>query len=324
MIKMEEIDKLNLYRGRPYIINQDIQINVPKLGDICDYGEINYYSMVNSLCSVGLDLCWQLEEIGIKFDEISDFNLFRMIISKLYTKDQTRILFGDKIDFSQMKSYTDKDGKIFMMQVELVNVPLKNQPKIAGEHICNIAANEPIEIIEAGQIYSKVRYKNNIGYILSCHIGKKDGRFIIADSTEQQALNDGVYSEIIIDENIYLKMIACIRDMHGLERNNAVAGSSHCRAAFIEDAKMAYEDARHTPRKSILLPLISTMVNIEGFKRNDMDVWDMNIFAFMDSVKRIGRIRNASLLLQSAYSGFGIDINKIKNKDELDYMGELK
>ena len=103
MIKMEEIDKLNLYRGRPYIINQDIQINVPKLGDICDYGEINYYSMVNSLCSVGLDLCWQLEEIGIKFDEISDFNLFRMIISKLYTKDQTRILFGDKIDFSQMK-----------------------------------------------------------------------------------------------------------------------------------------------------------------------------------------------------------------------------
>ena len=81
---MEEIDKLNLYRGRPYIINQDIQINVPKLGDICDYGEINYYSMVNSLCSVGLDLCWQLEEIGIKFDEISDFNLFRMIISKLY------------------------------------------------------------------------------------------------------------------------------------------------------------------------------------------------------------------------------------------------
>ena len=211
-----------------------------------------------------------------------------------------------------------------MMQAELVNVPLKNQPKIAGEHICNIAANEPIEIIEAGQIYSKVRYKNNIGYILSCHIGKKDGRFIIADSTEQQALNDGVYSEIIIDENIYLKMITCIRDIHGLERNNAVAGSSHCRAAFIEDAKMAYEDARHTPRKSILLPLISTMVNMEGFKRNDMDVWDMNIFAFMDSVKRIGRIRNASLLLQSAYSGFGIDINKIKNKDELDYMGELK
>ncbi len=184
-----------------------------------DYGEINYYSMVNSLCSVGLDLCWQLEEIGIKFDEISDFNLFRMIISKLYTKDQTRILFGDKIDFSQMKSYTDKDGKIFMMQAELVNVPLKNQPKIAGEHICNIAANEPIEIIEAGQIYSKVRYKNNVGYILSCHISKKDGRFIIADSTEQQALNDGVYSLKYIDKILVDWVTRGYKSVSDIEKN---------------------------------------------------------------------------------------------------------
>ena len=64
------------------------------------------------------------------------------------------------------------------------------------------------------------------------------------------------------------------------------------------------------------------MVNSEGFKRNDVTVWDMNIFAFMDSVKRISKINSAKLLLQSGYSGYGIDLKKIK-KEELDFMGEL-
>ena len=64
------------------------------------------------------------------------------------------------------------------------------------------------------------------------------------------------------------------------------------------------------------------MVNSDGFKRDDQTVWDMNIFAFTDSVKRIDKIRNSNLLLQSGYSGFGVDLKKIK-KEELNYMGEL-
>ena len=43
----------------------------------------------------------------------------------------------------------------------------------------------------------------------------------------------------------------------------------------------------------------------------------------MDSVKRINKIRNSTLLLQSGYSGFGINLKELKNKDELNYMGEL-
>ena len=92
--------------------------------------------------------------------------------------------------------------------------------------------------------------------------------------------------------------------------------------AFIEDAKMEYEARKNETPKPVLLPMISTMVNIDGFKRNDQTVWDMNIYAFMDSIKRISKIRNSNLLLQSGYSGFGVDLKKIK-KDELNYMGEL-
>ena len=64
------------------------------------------------------------------------------------------------------------------------------------------------------------------------------------------------------------------------------------------------------------------MINSEGFKYNHSQVWDMKINAFMDSVKRIPKIKNAFLLLQSGYSGFGVDLKKIQNK-QLDWLGEL-
>ena len=42
----------------------------------------------------------------------------------------------------------------------------------------------------------------------------------------------------------------------------------------------------------------------------------------MDSVKRIGKIKNAQLLLQSGYSGFGISFDDI-DKKQIDWLGEL-
>ena len=124
-------------------------------------------------------------------------------------------------------------------------------------------------------------------------------------------------------ENDYYKIVSCLRSMHNLKRDDRIAGSNSCRMAFIEDAKMEYEARLNEPYKSNLLPMVSTLVNMEGFKRNDTTIWGMNIYAFMDSVKRISKIRNSTLLLQSGYSGFGIDLSKIKNKNELDFMGEL-
>ena len=51
-------------------------------------------------------------------------------------------------------------------------------------------------------------------------------------------------------------------------------------------------------------------------------VFDMNIYAFMDSLKRISKIKNATLLLQSGYSGFGISFKDI-DKEELDWTGNI-
>lgn len=65
------------------------------------------------------------------------------------------------------------------------------------------------------------------------------------------------------------------------------------------------------------------MINSEGFKYNHEQVWNMKINAFMDSVKRIGKIKNAQLLLQSGYSGFGISFDDI-DKKQIDWLGRTR
>ena len=91
---------------------------------------------------------------------------------------------------------------------------------------------------------------------------------------------------------------------------------------LIEDAREEMERNKNKEYHSQLKNLISAMINSEGFKYNHSQVWDMKINAFMDSVKRIGKIKNAQLLLQSGYPGFGVNLKEINNK-QLNWLGEL-
>ena len=90
----------------------------------------------------------------------------------------------------------------------------------------------------------------------------------------------------------------------------------------LTDAKEELDRNRSKEYHSKLKNLISAMVNSEGFKYNHSQVWDMKINAFMDSVKRISKIKNSDLLLQSGYSGYGVNLKEV-DKNQLDWIGEL-
>jgi len=90
---------------------------------------------------------------------------------------------------------------------------------------------------------------------------------------------------------------------------------------MLDVAYMDWEAAKERKAKSFLQPLVSTMVNLEGFKSDWSTVWDMKIGAFMDAVQRTQIIVSSKALLDGCYSG-NIDTKKIKTK-ELDYMREL-
>jgi hypothetical protein len=126
--------------------------------------------------------------------------------------------------------------------------------------------------------------------------------------------------DITIDRLIYSQIVDAVRKIHGLKRNNQRPANERTKMDLIEDARDEAMAASRRPYKSTLKPLISALTVKCGLCGDDK-VWNMKINAFFDSIKRIGKMQDAQLLLQGAYSGFaslkGVD------KERLDWAGDI-
>ena len=92
-------DTCRMYFGKDYKINDKITLKSPSVGDIIDFGEREYYSMVYTLTCIPSDMKSQLEDMGINYMNISDFELF-ILLTRSLKKEQTCLLLGD-LDLSQ-------------------------------------------------------------------------------------------------------------------------------------------------------------------------------------------------------------------------------
>lgn len=110
------IDELQLYVGRDFKVNDYIRIHIPRVGEIVDYGEKEYYQMIYSLTAIPSDMKSMLADSGIDYEEISDFELFFMLTRSLDT-EKTKILFYN-VDLSKMQLFKDENSKFVMYDVD--------------------------------------------------------------------------------------------------------------------------------------------------------------------------------------------------------------
>ena len=127
---------------------------------------------------------------------------------------------------------------------------------------------------------------------------------------------------VIIDEFTYNVIMDYLRQVHIIHKDEKMPANNTTKMILIEDDREEYEKNKNKEYHSQLKNMVSAMINSEGFKYNHSEVWNMKINAFMDSVKRISKIKNADLLLQSGYSGFGVNLKEVSNK-QIDWLGEL-
>ena len=102
------------------------------------------------------------------------------------------------------------------------------------------------------------------------------------------------------------------------KRNNQMPANERTKMDLIEDDRDECEMRKNQEYKSVLIPIISTIVakNTGMFQ----SVWDMKINMVLDYVRRTRKIQDAEFLMQGAYAGFaslkGID------KSRLDCFGD--
>lgn len=125
-------------------------------------------------------------------------------------------------------------------------------------------------------------------------------------------------NDIIIDQCLYSVMISIIRDIHELERKHDIAGTPATKRFLLDKERKLISRRRH--KYNPMLPsIISALVNCQGFKYDYNTIWELNIFALMDSVRQIQRNFNYQHLMQGAYAGT-VDLSKI-SKDEINLFG---
>lgn len=96
-----DYDELAMYFGEDYKVTDKIYIHQPTIGEIIKWGERKYYNMIHMLTCIPSDMKSPLDDIGINYMEISDFQLF-IILSHSLTPNETGIILGD-IDLSKFK-----------------------------------------------------------------------------------------------------------------------------------------------------------------------------------------------------------------------------
>lgn len=247
------VDELSLYVGMPVKITDKITMKIPTLGQICKFGDNNYFNFVQTFTATPMDenMIVFLTDMGIDFNNISNYELFVLLIQIM--PKGSELLFDNNIDFSKFKPKATEDGVLYL------------------------------------------------------------------ENSDNVIINEGVYNLMLANmraiNNIPVPKITKVKD-DPIQKQMA-----------IEDARNQLESrkrkAMFKPSGSVLLPIVSSMVNSVGFKHDEKTVFDMNIYAFWDSVNRISVIKNSDNLYRGLYSGcLDLKSNPVLKK-EMDWMRKL-
>lgn len=117
------IDELKLYVGEKHVINKNVSVNSPTIGDIISMGENNYFSTLHLLTAIPSDMKAMLWDMGICWMDISDFDFFCLLTRNL-TSNDTYVFLGD-LDLSAMEFGQNNHTKEHVLFKELPS----------GEHV---------------------------------------------------------------------------------------------------------------------------------------------------------------------------------------------
>lgn len=121
----------NLLYAKTYQINEKIGITIPTVGEIVN-DEDNYYDIVTILTAMPVDLMVQLDDKGIDFTTINEYDLFLLLFPSLLQRD-TSLVFGE-LDLSAFQlAVNEENGSVVLIdQTHDIKIDRVIHGQIAG------------------------------------------------------------------------------------------------------------------------------------------------------------------------------------------------
>lgn len=118
----------------------NLTVRIPTVGEILE-DEPTYYSIVSSLTASPFQYMVQLDDMGIDFTKVTDYELFKMLFL-MYKKSDLSILLGD-LDVSDFG--INQEGFIYSLNNDI--------------EINEKVYNDLVDIIRKINLFEKIKYK---------------------------------------------------------------------------------------------------------------------------------------------------------------------
>lgn len=99
----------------------NLSFRIPTVGEVLE-DEQHYYRLISLLTATPFQYMVQLDDIGLDFTAVTDYELFMMLFPSLAMED-TRLLFGD-LDLSDTTVYENKENSTLVLHSEKSNITI--------------------------------------------------------------------------------------------------------------------------------------------------------------------------------------------------------
>lgn len=279
-----DFDELKMYFREPYMIKMEndkyIEIMQPSIGDILEIGDREVYSSITPFVSNSTSYRVQLWDMGIDWNKKTDYEVFIMFLPLISNVD---FLFR-RVEFIENPDYDNK-----LSETENLK---RGQEKILK--ICSC--------IDFAQLAPYVR---------------KEDEDVNEDDLSKHIFLYDSDQDVIITEETYMHIREYLCMMFDQHPKQEFAKGKLAKKWIIneEKEKMKLEAEKNSgKKKSILLPMVSGLLNHPGFKYDLEGMKNLGIFAFMDSVRRLQIYEQCTAFLGGMYSGM-MDTSKLGQEE---------
>lgn len=109
---VQSMGSKSLLNKKSVQITDQITIRIPTVGEVLK-NESNYFSLVSIMTSTPFQYMVQLDDIGIDYTKITDYQMFRLLFP-IYAQNDTSIIFGD-LCLSDLQEYYDESTNLTVL-----------------------------------------------------------------------------------------------------------------------------------------------------------------------------------------------------------------
>ena len=270
----------------------NLTLKIPTVGEILD-DEKTYYSITSSLTASPFQYMVQLDDMGIDYTSIDEWELFRMLFLNYCNQELVYKMKIKELEIEMKKHLTTSDDYLQCKnQIEILNTKIQ-------ENGFNI-------IFKDFHLTSEV-----------------DGKLIGFNEYQYNNRDEIVLfnpaTQVEINRLIYNDLTDAIRKINLFEKVKYKPGNESAKKYLLEKERKKQKRNAKKPYEPYLEKLVVALVNTEEFPYNYETCMDLSIYKFNQSFKQIQHKISLNNTMVGVYAGT-VDTSKMSNKDILSWI----